>query len=309
MPSTLKILDSNFVLPTLPSALKPSSTSLSWSLMKPFVSGLSMVCAAVVGFATPAFAAGPAFNNLTQSQFDDAIRELSANSSFYSVSGASSLGTIFGIEAGLVAGLSGSPKINEFAKQVDANSDVGRIPHANILAAVSVPFGITGEMVFLPSISVGDFKYQQFGAALKWTANEGLPFLPFNLAVRGFITRNSMNFKQTLNNASTGNVPVDVTVTQENSQTGIQILAAPGLPLVEPYVGVGFISAKGSLGVSGTTTGTIFSFTSAQNAESQPTSTQLLLGVTANLLIVNLGAEWSRAFGTDTYNVKFGFKF
>lgn len=268
---------------------------------------LSLTMIAMI-ISAPAQAAGPAFNNLTQSDFDNAIRELSGNSTYHSVTGAASLGTLFGVEVGFIGGLTSSAEIDKLSKQVDPNASMGQLPHASLLAAVSVPMGFTVEALLFPSISVGEIKYQQFGGSLKWTSGSIL-MLPFNLAARAFFTKNEMSFGQTLNNASTGNVPVAVDVKQENSQFGVQLLASPNLPIIEPYIGIGTVSAKGSLAVSGATTGTIFGFTSAQKAESSPTSTQFILGLNANLLLLNLGIEYNRVFATDSYNLKLGFRF
>ncbi len=262
---------------------------------------------ALFAIAPSAKAAGPGFNNLSQTDFDNAIREMSANSTYHSVSGASTLGTVFGFEFGVIAGLSNSPKINELSKQVDSSADISRLPHGVLKIAASVPLGFTGEILFFPETTFSNIKYSQFGGSLKWTTSPAM--LPFNLAVRGFVTGNKMSFDQTLQNASTGNVPTAVTVREENSQLGLQFLASPSLPFVEPYAGVGFVKANGKLAVSGTSTGTIFSFTNAQSAESAPTTVQYLLGVNVNLLIVNLGLEYMRAFDTDTYNAKIALTF
>lgn len=259
--------------------------------------------------ASPALAAaGPGFDNLSQGDFDNAIRELSGNSTYHSVTGAGTLGSIFGIEVGVVGGLTSTPEINAYSKRVDASADISRLPHASLLVGVSVPLGFTGELLLFPEVTLSDIKYQQYGGSVKWTATD-LLVLPFNLAVRGFVTNNKMSFQQTLNNASTGNNPVLVSVTQDNSQLGLQLLASPILPLFEPYAGIGFVKATGKLAVSGATTGTIFNFTSAQSAESSPTTTQFLLGINANLLLLNLGVEYSRAFDTNSYNFKLGFRF
>lgn len=278
--------------------------------MKIIASNLAAILTTIVfvsSFVTSAHAAGPALDNLTQADFDNAIREMAGNSGYHSATGAGTLGSIFGIEVGVVAGVTTTPEINTLSKRIDASSDVGRLPHAAILAGVSVPLGFTFEGLFMPALTISGVKYQQMGLSAKWTASEAL-VLPFNLAGRVFITRNEISFEQTINNSSTGNVPVTGTVAQENSQMGFQILASPSLPMVEPYVGFGFINANGKLKVSGTS-GTVFAFTSAQSAESSPTSTQFLLGVNVNLLLINFGVEFSRAFSTDSYNAKIGFRF
>jgi hypothetical protein len=269
------------------------SFSVFSALITPLVAGLVVLMSAPV-----ARAAGPGFQNLTQGDFDNAIRELSANSTYHSVTGAGTLGTIFGFEVAVVGGLTTTPEINSLSKKVDASADVGRLPHAALLLGASIPLGITGEIMFFPDMTFSTVKYSQFGASLKYTTSPGL--LPFNLAVRGFVTSNKMSFDQTLNGSN-------VTVTQENSQTGLQLLASPSLPMVEPYVGIGLIKANGKMAVTGAST--IFAFTSAQSAESAPTATQFLLGVNVNLLLVNLGAEYSNAFGTSSYNAKLGLRF
>lgn len=254
---------------------------------------------AVIASTPAAHAAGPGFTNLSQSDFDKAIKELSANSSYHSVTGAGTLGTVFGFELAVVGGLTNTPDINALSKQVDASADVGRLPHAALLLGASVPLGFTGELLYFPEMTFSTVKYSQFGASLKWTATEAL-VLPFNLAVRGFITSNKMSFDQTQSGSN-------ITVTEENSQTGIQLLASPAFPMVEPYVGVGLVNAKGKMSVTGSST--IFAFTSARSAESAPTTTQFLAGINLNLLILNLGLEYSSAFGTSSYNAKLGFRF
>lgn len=270
----------------------------------------SMLAAFTCGvfIATTTYAAGPGFNNLTQDDFDKAIRELSANSGYHSVSGAGTLGSIFGFEVGLVAGLTKTPDINAYSKTVDANADISRLPHAALLLGVSVPLGFTGELMLFPERVISEVSYRQFGGSLKWTATDVL-MLPFNLAVRAFVTNNHMSFQQTISNASTGGVPTLMTVSQDNRQTGLQLLASPNLPFLEPYVGVGTVRATGTLAVSGTSNGTIFNFTNSQSAESSPISTQFLLGLNAHILLINLGVEYQRAFGTDSYNAKLGIRF
>ncbi|MDX9732390.1 MAG: hypothetical protein RBT63_11515 [Bdellovibrionales bacterium] len=271
---------------------------------------LALAGALIIGVPV-SHASGPAFDGLNKDKFDKVIRELSGNSSYHSVTGAGSLGDVFGFEIGLVGGLTSTPEINSISKSVDASADVGRLPHASILAAVSVPFGITGEVLLFPSVEIGDVKYQQFGGAIKWTANDVLPVLPFNLAVRAFVTQNELSFKQKLQNVSTGGISTDVTVTQDNSQFGLQLLASPSLPFVEPYIGIGTVNATGKLKVSGHPTGTIFdpTLTTSQSAESSPSSFQFLAGVNASLVGFKFGLEYSRVFETDSFNFKLGFGF
>ncbi|MFT2628514.1 hypothetical protein, partial [Escherichia coli] len=83
------------------------------------------------------------------------------------------------------------------------SADIPRLPHAALLLGASVPMGFTGEVLFFPEMTLNEVKYRQFGASLKWTATN-LLVLPFNLAVRAFITSHKMSFDQTVSNSSTG---------------------------------------------------------------------------------------------------------
>jgi len=78
--------------------------------------------------------------------------------------------------------------------------------------------------------------------------------------------------------------------------------------VIEPYVGIGTVTAKNDLSYSGTS---IFnsSLTTSTSASKSPTSTQMLLGVNVNVLFFHLGAEYFSAFGTSGYSAKLAFGF
>ncbi len=269
-----------------------------------FVSaGLTVVCG-------PAALAAPAFTNLSQQDFEGIAKDLSANSSLHTVMGAGGLGSIFGFEIGLAAGVASTKEIERLVKEASPSTDIPILPHAGLVAAVTVPFGLTGEFAFVPEITASGAKYSAFAGAVKWALSDDfLPMIPFNLALRGFMAKSEFSFAQTINNASTGNVPTDVNVKYEGGVMGLQLLASPKLPVFEPYAGVGYLSAEGDLGVTGSATATFFDFTTAQSATSKPTSAQLLLGVNVRLLLMSFGVEYANAFGTDTVTGKLALRF
>jgi hypothetical protein len=81
------------------------------------------------------------------------------------------------------------------------------------------------------------------------------------------------------------------------------------IPILEPYIGLGYLSANGTLSQTGDTTVSIFA-NGAKSMDSSPTSTQLLVGLDIRLLFVlGLGVEYSRAFGTESYTGKLSLKF
>jgi hypothetical protein len=160
-----------------------------------------------------------------------------------------------------------------------------------------VPFGITGEVLFLPKLELSGSSYQKLGGALKWTPD--LSIVPVNLAVRGFMTKTELSFTQT--------APLAATITQDATVTGLQLLASPKLiPIVEPYVGVGYLTATGKMTDSSSA---ILAFASGGSAETKPTSTQFLLGVDVRLLVLGFGFEYEKSFETDSLTAKLSLKF
>src|SRR5690349_1218706 len=122
-------------------------------LIKPF----SVLCAsALLSFS--AHAAGPTFQNLSDEDFKNVVKDMSANFTHTSVSGAAPLGDIWGFEIGLVGGVTKTPELNKFAKEVDPSTSLEQIPHAEILGVVSVPLAITGEIGIVPKVGSDEFK-------------------------------------------------------------------------------------------------------------------------------------------------------
>jgi len=238
------------------------------------------------------------FSAITDTEFEDISKEFSGNFMHHSVQGAAPLGSVFGFELGLVGGQQGAPNIDTLSKRA-GGTGVSNLYHAGILGVVSVPFGITGEVVVLPKMTANEAEASMTSLALKLSLNSHLlAVIPFNLALRGFQTNSKFAFNQTIL-TSTARVEDDSKV------SGFQILASPSLPVVEPYVGVGMLSANNQLGSN---IGSVFADGSSTK-DKNLSSTQLLLGVSANLLFFHVGAEYSSAFGVNSITGKLAFGF
>lgn len=263
---------------------------------------LIIMAITLIGFQ--AFGAGPAFTSLTQSDFDNLTKEVSSNFAHTSVMGADSLGKLWGVELSVVGGMSPSPNINAaVTNATGGSSNFPNLYHGGLVLGVTVPFGITGEAVYLPKLTIQGVDCQVISLAAKLTLNsELLPVIPFNLAVRGFQTYSQIGFYQNTGSV-TGNLQ------NSDSTTGLQLLISPKLPALEPYAGVGYLLTRDTLSLSGT--GTVFnsSFTSSQSGTSTLVSAQIFLGLDVKIVGLSLGAEYARAFESDRYTAKFGFAF
>ena len=277
--------------------------------MKLALRQLLSVATLVVGFllGQPAHAASPQFANVSQGDFDNIVRELSANGMFHSVTPASSMGSILGLEVGVIAGVTRTPEIDRLVRNA-GGSKMDKFPHAGLLGVISTPVGFTGEVVFIPKLAAEGVDYSSAGAAIKWVpTDKALPLFPLNVAIRAFYTQNTVSYSQTVTDTQTAAVSQsDVDFT--GKIMGAQLLLSPKLiPILEPYIGIGTIKADGRMSMTGSST--FFNFTTARTAKSSATTTQLLAGLDIRLLLLGIGFEYSNAFKTETMTAKLSFKF
>ena len=273
-------------------------------MKKPF---LPSVCRFVVfGFLIlgvhQASAGTPNFNNVSSDDFNSVMKDFSALSAYSSTSGASGRGSILGFEVGLLGSLTSTPNVNTVAQKADSTLSIPQLPSAGILAALSIPMGLSFEFIFLPSTTLNNLVYQQYGGAIQYK----IMSLPVDLSVKAHYTKTLFNFAEVVNNASTGNQPVNTTINFDDTHVGGDLMIGESLMIVEPYVGIGFETASANLGLTGSTTANIFApaFTSAQSASSSPSSVRFLAGLEFKLLLVRIGAEYLHVYDTNRYNFK-----
>ena len=234
------------------------------------------------------------FNNLSQADLDGANKEFSHNFLFTSVSGASSLGSLWGFEIGVTGGTSDADKISEIIKRTSPNSDFKNLYNVGLLGRVSIPYGLTLEAGLLPKIKVQDAELSQVAAAIRYNIIE----LPVAVGLRAHYSKTAFSFAQT-SGAFVGDVKYDSDV------YGIQALVSQNFVMIEPYAGIGFNEGKGDLTASGS--GSVGSFGNSGSAKES--SVQFMGGVNLHLGLLNLGAEYSRAFETNRISGKLSFGF
>lgn len=253
----------------------------------------------------------PSLNNLTLGDYDKVVKELSANFAYSTVTPASSLGGLWGFEFGVVGGLTKTPEIKSIVNRTDTSYKESKFPHGGLLLRVGAPLGLTGEIVAFPERKISKLEISQYSGAAMWTITD-LFFTdwPVSVATKGFFSKTGLNYTQSLNNSSTGNVAVNATLDFDNTLYGGQLLVSKKLFVFEPYLGLGYIKSKGEFSVSAATAPNASIFLSGgRSAESKPNSAQLLAGLDVKVLFISLGAEYQKAFGTSTYNGRLSFRF
>jgi len=264
------------------------------------VTRFSLIIASTLIAVSSAQAADVAFSGLTDSQTKNLIREFSGNFVFSSVSGAGALGKLFGVEVGVVGGLTTTDEIDKLAKQADPDVDASKIPHGGLLARLSVPLGLTGELLYLPTIGKKEeFAFNTMGLAVKWTITDTLLELPVDLALRGHFSKSKLQFSQNLG------TPIDVDF--DDTTMGLTALVSKSFIVVAPYAGIGYVKGDGDFKLSAS--GSTFFDTLVDSRSASDSSLQYLAGVEVNLLFLKLGAEFSHQLDVNRFTLKTAFYF
>lgn len=249
------------------------------------------------------------FTDINEGDLEKIIGDFSANFTHTTVSGASALGDVFGFELGLVGGVTSTPGVDALIKETDPGASAAALPHAGLIAQLSVPYGVTFELDMIPSFGSDDFKFSNTGLGVRWTMTDAILDLPFSLAVKGHMTKTDLEFETVINNASTGGIPVDSKLEFSSTTTGLAVIISKNFLLFEPYFGLGMISSDGDMGVNGT--GSIFdtTLTTGQSAGAKSSGTHMFLGAELNLFFLKLGVEYSKIIDADRYTGKLSFYF
>ena len=259
-------------------------------------------------FSASANAGLPSFNNITSAQAETIVEEFGASGAHTSVSGAASLGSIFGIEAGAIIGLMNSNGIKSIVDTVNPGTDidVSSIPHAALLVAVSLPLGLGAEVTFLPSLDLGDVKIERTGLAGKLTLTDTMLDIPLvDIAIKAHFTTAKLSYTQPIAGSS-----VSSNISFDSKILGADLFVGYDLNLVlvaaEIYASAGFVQVDGDFSSSID----IFDSTvTGLTASSKKSGADFKVGATFKLLLFKLGLEYQNILGNTRTTAKFSLKF
>jgi hypothetical protein len=251
-----------------------------------------------------AFADSIQLQNLDKSDMQKLVGDFSANFLHTSVEGAATLGKVWGFEAGLVGGVTNTPKINELGERANPSNppNLKRLPHAEVLGVITVPLAITLEAGLIPKVGSDEFKMSSFSLAAKWTPSELFFDWPVDVAIKLQTTKTKAEFKSTISG-----VPTKFDF--DDSIFAATAFVSKNLTVFEPYIGLGVTSAKGDLDVNGSTTVFNNTYSGSQSASEKKSGGLFILGCDANLAVVKFGLEYSHLYETNRLTGKFSFYF
>ena len=239
------------------------------------------------------------FEDVSSSDLKKVVKELGNNFTYTPVAGASTLGSIFGFKLGVIAGTTSTPEIADLA------GSEASIVHAALMGRISVPFGLTFGLNYIPATSLGTAKIGLSGLEVQWTISEGLLVIPFDLAVRGTYSKASFGFTQDVTSPTAGTADVTADITT----TSLAVLGGLDLIVVKPYAGVGTVTVDGKVDLEGNYTFFGGDLTGETSASEKVTGTQILLGVDFSLLIMDIGIEYATQLDSSRFTAKVAFGF
>lgn len=250
----------------------------------------------VMIFSPAALAVDLQFEDLSREDLENIVGDFSAASVHTTVSGAAPLGDVWGIEVGLLGGISQADEIDAIFAREGVPAEANYLPRGLIFGRLSTPLNLTLEAGILPQIGSEDFEFSLKSAALMWSSG---PWLPLDLAVKAHISWSDVSFQQQVNS-------LDTQVDYDNTVQGIKLIASYSFPYLDPYIGLGYLEGKGDMDIAGTDN--FFNFTTSQSASAKNTGMEFFIGVELDL-ILKLGLEYAQRLGESTYTAKLSLGF
>lgn len=259
-------------------------------------------------FPLAGFADTPVFEDISKSDLETITKEFSSNFSFTSVSPASSLGEVFGLEIGIIGGASKVPGIEGIVRKAEPAAQVDYVPHGTILIAASFPMGLGLELNYLPSIDQSELKFENKAFAVRWSLTSGfIKKSSFDFALKVHMAESKLGFTQLVSNP----VPTQTEVEFSSTTYGVMGLLSKEFLFFEPYLGMGWITVDGGLRVEASDGSGFFdpSFTIGNSAKLKDSGIQYFGGFNLNLFILRIGIEAGKIFDTTKYAAKMSVAF
>lgn len=267
-----------------------------------------IILCAVCTLTVPAFAEKNVFTDkdFGQAEFELVSKDLAAAFAHTTNSGGSSLGSLWGVEVGIVVGALKSDNLQDAAQSItgDKEEDLAYLPYAGIVAGIALPFSIGAELSLVPKIDLDDGSFSNSSIGLRWSVTDFIPivgtFSPLKIAARASYgtTKMDYSFSTTANSTETADFEI------KTKEFGL--IAGLNFFLVEPYLGVSTVKSNSTLNAA--TDFTFSGIISNRTLESDPSGTRAVLGVLLKLSFSRFGLEASTLHSSTRYTFKMSLK-
>lgn len=254
-----------------------------------------LILAAALLFNTTLWAGAPQFTDLTSTEIEGVMTDFASNFVPTNVSGASSLGKLFGFRLGLWGGVTDTPAVSAITA-----GEVDQLPVLGLYARIGVPLGFSFDYSTLP-IELADFTYRFNSIGVQWTFTDLLDW-PLEMQLRANYTTAKLEW--TVEDALTSS-----TVTYDHSSFNMALVFSKNFLMIEPYVGIGRVSGSNDLTAVGTLTVFDASVSATETQGVDTKDTYYLAGIDVNLLFLQVGVEYAKNFDNKRLSARLSFGF
>ncbi len=243
----------------------------------------------------------PNISNLTQAEADSIAKNFANAIVFRSIEPPSSNGKIWGFGVGVGVDMTSAGGVNGVLR-AHGGQDISVLPAADIIATLQGPFGISGEVGFLPKTSVNGFSFKRTAFNAKWTFTDVLlrEHTPFDAAIRVGFGKNEFSYAQTINGVAD-------TISFDSKAMRAELGMSRKFVIFEPYIGLGFLKTSSTL--ANTASVSLYNFQQSDSYDYSKSSFLFNVGAEVRLIFITVGAQVEWAFGETTTSAKLGLKF
>jgi hypothetical protein len=225
-----------------------------------------------------------------------------------SVSGASHLGGVL-IPVGIQTSLYGSYSSSKIMKD-KFGDDYSSLMQLGSVFMVGFPFSVNLELNYEPDLgrTAGKYNPSHLSYAFRWMVSDVVP-IPFIAAsLRFHRSTSNVDFTADFSNASTSDKSTSGKFKVESTIQGADLLvAATAIPMVEPYLGIGFVNSSTTFQVVNKDSEKYAIFTTGKAKESKDINqARILGGVEVSLALFRVGFEAELIGDHALYSLKAG---
>lgn len=254
---------------------------------------------ATLMLSTSLLAAGPQFQNLTEADVKEIGREFSGTFSHTGVSAPETDG-LWGVEVGLLAGQSSSPKLSDIVKRSGGNGDdFENLYHAGLVARAHFPFDLFAEISLLPEQDISDTKIKNTTFEIGWNFGRFVG-LPLDIAFGANFGNSELGFTQ----PASGAIPA-ADISMKSKSNIVWVGVSKSFIFVTPYFKLGKAKADTEL----TATSDIFTGPESRSFDVSNDGSYMAVGLNFNVFILKFGAEYSQIMDVKRTSAKLSLDF
>jgi hypothetical protein len=235
--------------------------------------------------------------DLTKEDAEDVTKEFAATFIHTAVA-APETDEGWGLEIGLMAGLSNSPKLSEIVDDSGGKGDkFKQIPNAGLMGRIHIPMNLFFEVSLVPTQKTKELSYKSSSFAVGWNIGRSIG-LPFDLAVGYENGQGDIEFNQKQKDT---NPAMDVKFNAKTSSYWVGL--SKTLWLITPYLKVGASTLDREIEGEAS----IFIYSTKTNESFNTSGSYMVGGVNLEFGLFKFGAEVSNIQGVNRYAGKFSF--